>query len=94
MTVNRENIEKLSNYEVVNECADQYTNIDIELIDSELDRAFAQAKLIKVWFWITMIMFIVEASIFCFLTICRCCAMSKSRDDDDDDFHREGDTAI
>ena len=83
MTVNRENIEKLSNYEVVNECADQYTNIDIELIDSELDRAFAQAKLIKVWFWITMIMFIVEVSIFCFLAICnKFCG----RKDDDDDY--------
>ena len=90
MTVNRENIEKLSNYEVVNECADQYTNIDIELIDSELDRAFAQAKLIKVWFWITMIMFIVEVSIFCFLAIC-----NKFCDrNDDDEFYQRVDSKI
>ena len=97
MTVNRENIEKLSNYEVVNECADKYTNIDIEMVDSELDQAFKEAKLIKTWFWITMIMFIIELSIFCSLFICdRCCRVfSRGRQyNNDDDFHREDGSAI
>lgn len=34
MDVNRANVEKLQNYKVINECADEYTNLDIDLIDS------------------------------------------------------------
>jgi len=34
MDVNRANVEKLQNYIVLNECADEYTNVDIDLIDS------------------------------------------------------------
>lgn len=39
MEENRQNILKLVNFTALNECADKYTNIDVERVDSELDLA-------------------------------------------------------
>ena len=34
MEVNRNNVQQLENFSVINECADKYTNVDTDLITS------------------------------------------------------------
>ena len=40
MEVNRANIDKLEKFTILNECADPYTNVDADLVESELDLAY------------------------------------------------------
>ena len=43
MAVNRQNVELIENFEVINECADKYTNVDSDLITEQLDKAYQKA---------------------------------------------------
>ena len=60
MDVNEKNVVKLQNFAVINECGDLYTNVDIEMINSELDQALAYSELIEILFWATMGMLFFE----------------------------------
>lgn len=76
LKVNQQNIEKLDNFTIINECADQYTNIDIVQVDSELDIAREQAHVIFLWFWITFGMLFLEffaAFVYLFILLCKGC---------------------
>ena len=75
---------------MINECADEYTRLNIEMIDSMLDKAYDEAHLITVWFWITMCMLIFEVISFCiaFITF-KCC-----NDSSYDDYKRAGDDCV
>lgn len=88
MDINRENVDKLSNFYVINECADKYTNVDTDLIESELDQAHELSQNIAVTFWVMWAFFFMEL-----ITLC-CMPCIKKWDEDgkifrntDDDYH-------
>ena len=76
MEVNRANVDKLEKFTILNECADPLTNVDADLIESELNMAYDEARLIEVWFWITMGMVFFEVFVLCCMT---CKPMFKKR---------------
>ena len=86
---NRENVAKLDNFVVINQCADIYTNIDIVTIDAELDYALKIAHLLELWLAITAGLFFLEIFIVCVvpISIMFCC---KSWTDDDSDYQKSG----
>ncbi len=57
MEINRENVTLLTEFLVLNECADAFTNVDTETVERELDAAHDSSKVILLWFRITMVMF-------------------------------------
>ena len=65
MEVNRANVQKLENFYIINECADQYTNVNTQLIEEELDYAHDLSKIIAIWFWITVSMIVFECCTGC-----------------------------
>ena len=50
MEVNRANVDKLEKFTILNECADPLTNVDVDLIESDLNMAYEEARSIWVWF--------------------------------------------
>lgn len=82
MEVNRENIIQLQNFSVINECADQYTNVNTDMIASELDEAFALSKWIEIWFWTTMGMLFFEVVSLCAFPLIACLCESRGSSDE------------
>ena len=86
MEVNRANVEQLENFTVINECADKYTNVNTELITSQLNQALEHSQLISLWFWITMGMLIFEVvALICFVLaplFAECCHHGHNNSDD------------
>ena len=85
---NRHNVEKLDNFIVINECADQYTNVDIDSIDLELDYALKYAGVIQKWLYVVTFLFFFEIFIICVvpLSIMFCC--KSMIQDEDSDYER------
>ena len=83
MEVNRHNVSQLENFHIINECADQYTNVDVDMIDAELDYAHELSQNIAVCFWLTMTLFILEIVLICVAICMANCCPSYSRDDSD-----------
>ena len=83
MDANRANVAKLEKFSVLNECADKYTHVDADLIESELDQAYKEAQLIEVWFWITMGMVFFEVFACCCMALSPLIKKAKSHDHDD-----------
>ena len=74
---NRENVAKLDNFVVINECADIYTNVDIESIDLKLDYALKYAHVLSAWLGVTAGLFFFEIIIVCVIPISiMCCCKS------------------
>lgn len=84
MDVNRANVAQLNNFEVINECGDEYTNVNIVLINDQLDKAYEESQLISIWFWITVGMFAFEvcALISIFMASCCDCIDNDHHDED------------
>ena len=63
MAVNRENLQKLENFNIINECADNFTTVNTEQIKADLDEAYASTKLIVIWFWVIVSAFLFQLCI-------------------------------
>jgi hypothetical protein len=70
---NRLNVSKLDEFAALNECADDLTNVDKDLIEAQLDRAHDASAMIDIWLQITWIMFGLEIAMLVIVPLCIAC---------------------
>mmetsp|Transcript_8640 Transcript_8640/g.11916 ORF Transcript_8640/g.11916 Transcript_8640/m.11916 type:complete len:203 (-) Transcript_8640:248-856(-) len=78
MEQNRLNVEKLSDFAALNECADSLTKIDADLVDSQLDKAHEASLVVEQFVGITWIIFFIEIGSFVLLCLVLACTSMKT----------------
>lgn len=93
---NRFNVSKLDEFAALNECADDMTNIDKDLIESQLDRAHDASAMIDTWLQILWIAFGLEILMFIIIPLCLVCNKNKVPEKYDDKYvlQREGEVIV
>lgn len=62
---NRENKSKLDRFSVFAECADDYTFMDIAVVEEAYDVAYTSTQKIQAWLLVTVILFVAECLFLC-----------------------------
>lgn len=62
---NRENKDKLDRFFIFTECADEYTFMDIEVVEQAYDEAYNATEKVQAWLLVTVILFVSECLFLC-----------------------------
>ena len=58
------NIEKLDGFNIINECGDEYSRIDIEMVESGLKEGMVRTRKMFILMWIMMAWVMLEVAVF------------------------------